>query len=340
MDNEIGRDLEVDDDSVDNIQDEERSDFSATRESWLVPFIKRYCGLDKCPVYVVTQRELFNHPSFGYTSRTSIALKGSEYVINALSFHVESGTIANDGDVHELCHRFSNQLSYKFCSGIDWNVYEEKYQVIRYHLKSVRYSTSPFQRVDSVNCPLWFKQSVKARASEKYASKAMCSVCKRLKTHLDWQLKRTLSESPSRKVKRQAPSSKAKLSSMSPASQNKRKQNVTSERNSDKKKLRKYENTEVSLDDDQHDDLCEIVKKIEEVSKDDLEKAFCEGDIHGVGDKVREIWVTDRRHQLQQFREDQMRIGMCYSSLLNLIITNCSYWQAQQPMESCHNSSW
>ena len=96
-------------------------------------------------------------------------------MINALGFHVESGTIANDGYVHELCHRFSNQSSYKFCPGIDWNAYKEKYhQVIRYHLKSVKYSTS-FQRVDSVNCPLWFKQPVKARAPEKYASEAKCS---------------------------------------------------------------------------------------------------------------------------------------------------------------------
>ena len=115
---------------------------------------------------------------------------------------------------------------------------------------------------------------------------------------------------------------------MFPASQKKRKQNVTGERINDKKKLRKYENTEITLDDDQHDDLCEIVKKIEQISKDDLEKVFCEGDIHGVGDKVREIWVTDWRQQLQQFCADQTRNGMCYSSLLNLIITNCSYWQA------------
>ena len=76
---------------------------------------------------------------------------------------------------------------------------------------------------------------------------------------------------------------------MSPASQLKRKQNTTSERNNDKKKLRKYENTEVTLADDQHEDMCNIVKTIDEVSKDDLEKLFTESDIHGVKDKVREV---------------------------------------------------
>ena len=274
-------------------------------------FIKGYTGLEKCPVYVVTQRELFDYPPFGYTSRINVTLKGSDYVINSLGFHVESGKITSDDDIHELCQRFSNQLSYKFCPGIDWNLYEQKYyQVIRYHLKSVRFSTSPFQRVDSEKCPLWFKQSAKVRASEKYADEVMCTACKRLKTYLNWQLKRTMAESPSRKVKRQAPTSKAKLSYMSPASQLKRKQNAISERSNDKRKLRKYENTEVTLADDQHEDMCNIVKTIEEVSKDDLEKLFAEGDIHGVGDKVREVWCTDRRHQLEQFHEDQTRNGM------------------------------
>ena len=116
--------------------------------------------------------------------------------------------------------------------------------------------------------------------------------------------------SPSRKVKRQAPTSKAKLLYMSPTSQLKRKQNAISERSNDKKKLRKYENTEVTLADDQLEDMYNIVKAIEEVSKDDLEKLFAEGDIYGVGDKVREVWCTDRRHQLEQFHEDQTRNGM------------------------------
>ena len=60
---------------------------------------------------------------------------------------------------------------------------------------------------------------------------------------------------------------------------------MQSVKSNDKKKLRKYENTEVTLADDQHEDMCNIVKTIEEVSKDDLEKLFAEGDIHGVGDK-------------------------------------------------------
>ena len=71
-------------------------------------FVKGYTGLDKRPVYVVTQRKLFNYPLFGYTSRINITLKGNDYTINSLGFHVESETITNDDDVYELCQRFSN----------------------------------------------------------------------------------------------------------------------------------------------------------------------------------------------------------------------------------------
>ena len=96
---------------------------------------------------------------------------------------MESGIIANSKDVYELCERFSSQSSYKFCPELDWDLYEQKYfKVICYHLKSVRYSTKPFQRV---GCPVWFEQPKKVRALEKYSNVAMCSACKRLINDLD-----------------------------------------------------------------------------------------------------------------------------------------------------------
>jgi len=75
-------------------------------------------------IYVVTQRELFNHLPFGYTSRINITLDNNKYVVNFLAFHAESGIIAKSEDIHELCERFSNQSSYKFCPELDWDLYE------------------------------------------------------------------------------------------------------------------------------------------------------------------------------------------------------------------------
>ena len=95
---------------------------------------------------------------------------------------------------------------------------------------------------------------------------------------------------------------------MSPAGQSKRKQNVLTERNNDKKKLAKYENTEVTLADEQHEEMSAIIK-IEEVGQDELEKIFAEGDSHDVGKEVREVWMTDKRQQLNQFTADQAKNG-------------------------------
>lgn len=82
------------------------------------------------------------------------------------------------------------------------------------------------------------------------------------------------------------------------------------ERNSDKLKLAKYESTEVTLSEEQHEDMSAVVNKIEEVSKDELEKVFADGDAHYVETQIRKIWITDRREQMDQFNEDQARNSM------------------------------
>ena len=58
------------------------------------------------------------------------------------------------------------------------------------------------------------------------------------------------------------------------------------ERNNDKLKLAKYESTEVTLSEDQHEDMSTVMNKIKEVSKDRLEKNYVEDDAHGVGKKI------------------------------------------------------
>ena len=271
-------------------------------------FVLGHTGSDKAQTLTITQRELHCHPPFGHTSRIHIVFTGNDYTVNILGLPFLSGTVHSDTDVYNLCEMFSDQSLYKFCPGIDFNQYKEHYhRVIRYHLKSVRQCTAPFKRVDSVNCKLCFTLPANAPLSEKFSKEVLCPACRKLKLNLDWQRKRTASESPSRKIKRQAASSKAKLTYMSPASQLKRKQNVLMERNSDKRKLSKYQATEVTLSEEQHEEMSTVVNRIEEMSKDELEKVLAEGDAHGVGAQIREIWATDRREQSEQFSEDQAR---------------------------------
>lgn len=143
--------------------------------------------------------------------------------------------------------------------------------------------------------------SSNAPARDKNTSEVLCSACKRLLTDLEWQKKRTLSESPSRKEKRQAASSRAKLKYMSPYSQQKRRQNSQTKRMIDKRQLLKYEEMEVSLADDLHNEMCALVENISNNNIEHLESVFAEGDNYSVGDKLRDVWKTDRRQQKRAF---------------------------------------
>ena len=112
-------------------------------------FVVGHTGKDKATTITIMQRELYFHPPFGYVSRIHIVITGNEYTVNVLANKYQSGTLHSDAEVYKLCEMFSVQSSYKFCLGIDRELYEEQYHIaIRYHLKSVKYCLAPFQRVN------------------------------------------------------------------------------------------------------------------------------------------------------------------------------------------------
>ena len=55
--------------------------------------------------------------------------------------------------------------------------------------------------------------------------------------------------------------------------------------------------------------MCDVMNAIDGGAVDDLQKIFEEGASHGVGSKLKEIWTTDRRQNMQQFQQDQTRNG-------------------------------
>ena len=237
------------------------------------------------PVVVVTQRELANHPPFGLVSRVQVTITGRKYVVHILMRMWESGELDGRDSIHALCNKFVANTEYKFCPGLDPEEYQNEYfERIRFHIKSVREATTPFHRVDSVNCVLWFLLAPNATMAEKKSKQVRCRACKRLITDLYCQLQRTLKETPSRKLKRQAASSRARLTYMSPTSQLRRKQNAQTERSSDKLKLAKLQTVDLDLSDEQHFDTCNVTEAIEESGKDELDRVLAEGDAHGVGD--------------------------------------------------------
>lgn len=72
------------------------------------------------------------------------------------------------------------------------------------------------------------------------------------------------------------------------------------------RKLEKYSDADVTLNDEQHDEMCSVVERI---SNKDFDKIFLEGNEHGVGDLMKEIWYTDSKRQQQQFLQDQSKNG-------------------------------
>ena len=251
------------------------------------------------PVLIVTHRRLFYHPPFGFTSRIQITLHGYSYVAHVLMIKWKSGVVQTIEEAEDLFDKFTDKASYKFCPGIDPDdYYKEYYEVIRFHIKSVRQVSNPFARVDSVKCKLWFLVAHNASEAEKKAKEVRCAACKRMITDLNCQKRRTVAESPCRKLKRQAASSRARLSYMSPASQLKRKSNAQSERTNLIRKVERSNETDVTLNDEQHEEMCGIVDGIDEES---LEKIFLEASEHGVGSLMKDIWFTDSKRQQKGF---------------------------------------
>jgi len=260
-------------------------------------------GNSNAPILTITQKDLFNHPPLGMISRVHVTIEYKKYSVFVLLHLWSSGEVNGVDDAYRICQDMSSSSTYKFCPGIDPDHYEEEYySKLHFHVKSVRLCHFPFTRVDSVNCKLWFKPALNLSATEKEASEVKCPPCKRLVHDLNWRKQNKEAESPSKKIKRQDPSSRARLQYMSPHSQQKRKIRAQYERTSNIRKLRKYEAIEVMLDDEQNFEMCSV---LEATQSDELEKLFKEGDEHGVGSLMKTIWYTDKDRQKNDFCNDQ-----------------------------------
>lgn len=94
---------------------------------------------------------------------------------------------------------------------------------------------------------------------------------------------------------------------MSPSSQKKRKENTQRERAKDRSRLQKYSHTELTLDDEQHDELSKLIDAIEEKGRKEVEEIMQDADSHGVGESVREIWQMDKQRMMDEFNHDQQK---------------------------------
>ena len=310
-----------DDDDIDKADEGDARKAPKTMIDELVPFESSYERLffnrgycDGTDVLLITQKQLHDCPPAGYTSLARLSVdSNAQYNLQVLLHTIESGELESTDQFKQLCDRISDYSKYKFCPGFDYETYMNEYhKKIRYHPSKVQITTHPFKRVQSCKCAMWYKLPKNAPAADKASLTALCGMCKRLRSELDRSLKRCVGYSPRRKVKRQQPSSNYPLKYMSPASLKKRKSNTQQERNKDKRALAKYRHMELTLDDEQNDELVDIMAKVETVGKDTLEEIFTEAETSacGAANTLRCIWEHDKRNT-KDIILDQQRNSMC-----------------------------
>ena len=121
---------------------------------------------------------------------------------------------------------------------------------------------------------------------------------------------------------------------MSPASLKKRKNNTQQECNKDKNALAKYRHMEVTLDDDQNDEMVDIMDKIDTVGKQTLEEKFMDAESSGLGGSVRKIW-EDNKQNTKDVKKDQKRNSKFYCNYhYSITYHNYSYsnWKERKSM--------
>ncbi len=72
--------------------------------------------------------------------------------------------------------------------------------------------------------------------------------------------------------------------------------------------MKHYRKYDVTLHDDQSNELLTVVSSISDIGKDELEKVLGEADQKGRGDVIRKIWKLDVEDRLK-FQKDQKRNG-------------------------------
>ena len=78
--------------------------------------------------------------------------------------------------------------------------------------------------------------------------------------------------------------------------------------------LKQYVPDEVVLDDLQHQEMCQIHSSIEEITGDELESLFVEGEQGHVGFTLHQVWESDKRAQhvasVRSFQKDQETVSV------------------------------
>ena len=224
---------------------------------------------------------------------------------------VEKGNVTTPDEFKVLCEKLIDPRM-KYCPGFQLQQYEEYKEIIRYDMKSVKLTDTPVKRIASAKCLLWFplgKRGVKKEKLEE--SEVLCSPCVRLLGYLRSTAQRLSLVPPEDKVKHQQAGSFFPMKYLSPESLKRRKTNIKCTQLKERKMLNKYVPEDITLDDHQHAEMCQIQSSIDSIASNELESVFTEGESQGehIGSTLRRVWEEDNRARYkaahEQFQTDQ-----------------------------------
>ena len=174
--------------------------------------------------------------------------------------------------------------------------------------------------MDSCHCLLLHKLSKNLSIIYKELDAVPCSGCKRLLNDLNQCLKSA--PSPAKKAERQKSTSHFPLKYLSPTSQKKRRENSLRDQNKTLKHLQKYSHTELTLDDEQHNEISKLVTAINEKVSTELEALLVDIDTDEIGSSIREIWEVDTKRAKEDFKKDQEIVRTILVIIKNVLRLN------------------
>ena len=205
--------------------------------------------------------------------------------------------------LENLLNLFSSH--HYFCVGMSPTEFRQISSAIHINLKNMECHKTPFERVASNKCQVWFKAAKNISKVEKETG-AVCQECKSFFRYVKRMNSRNAHKSKASLQKRLEVSSNFKISKLTPRSQKRRLKRASINREELKRKLKLYEEkmTEyhITLDNNQNDEMEQIVRWINKNAVNDMETLLVDGD-GDISDIMRETWNKDTMDRGQFYRD-------------------------------------
>ena len=268
----------------------------------------------QCFMFTSKQKQVFSDTGVPFDPITVVVWPSWKYKVVVRHFEViEEGIVCVDSSDPKSFHLLLDKvLDYRLCPGITPSLVEQ----LGYIPKYVNKFTWPEVRVCAVKCTkLIMKRSGRGEHH--------CRDCTNAKKEVSRHVKRKESLTPGEKLMRQLPSSRVKLSSLSPYSKKQRMKNISQSRRNLKRAVERYrKKCSVKLTDEQAEELEQLVSCIESNEsggKQELEKIFKEAEENKIGNgtKLKMIWNEDRKNFFKDQAKNCKIIFIFHCKLVN-----------------------